>query len=198
MATLEEAAHAVAVARRAGAPEVAVLHCVSAYPTPAGSENLRAIDTLADALEVPIGLSDHSAGGLVTAVAAVARGACLYERHLMLDDGVPSIDADVSSTPDGFRAIVDAMEQARRALGDGRKRCLPCEAPNAVPSRRGLYARRALRAGERVAAADVIPLRPATTMGPGDLRRLVGAVLDRDVAAGAPFELRDIAVEKAS
>jgi sialic acid synthase SpsE len=198
MATLEEAARAVRVARCAGAAQVAVLHCVSAYPTPAGSENLSAIDTLARALGVPVGLSDHSSGGVISAVAAVALGACIYERHLMLDDGVDAIDAAVSSTPADLQTIVTAMEAARVALGDGRKRCQAAEAPNVVPSRRGLYTRRPMRAGERITEADVIALRPATTVSPSALSRLVGSVLDRDLAAGEAFQLRDIAVEKAS
>jgi sialic acid synthase SpsE len=206
MATLEEAARALRVARLAGADvgtsvgtsRVAMLHCVSAYPTPAGSENLRAIDTLASALGTPVGLSDHSGGGMVTAIAAVALGGCIYERHLMLEGDAAAIDAAVSSTPAEFRAIVTAMEQTRAALGDGRKRCQPAEAPNVVPSRRGLYARRPMRAGERVTEADVIALRPATQVAPADLLRLVGSVLDRDIEAGAAFELRDIAVRKAS
>ena len=198
MGTLEEAAHAVRVARRAGAAHVAVLHCVSAYPTPSGAENLRAIQTLASALAVPVGLSDHSTGGVIAAIAAVALGASVYERHLMLEEGAPAIDAAVSSTPAEFRAIVVAMERARLALGDGQKRCQSAEAPNVVPSRRGLYARRTMRAGEPVREADVIALRPATRLSPADLPRLIGTVLERDVEAGAPFHPSDIAVENAS
>jgi sialic acid synthase SpsE len=171
---------------------------VSAYPTPSGSENLRAIDTLARALDVPVGLSDHSTAGIVTAIAAVALGASLYERHLMLEGDETAIDAAVSSTPAEFGAIVTMMERTRHALGDGRKRCLPAEAANVIPSRRGLYARRALRAGERVHEGDIIALRPATELRPADLPRLVGTTLDRDLAAGAAFEARDMAVERAS
>jgi sialic acid synthase SpsE len=195
MASLDEAARALRVARQAGAEQVAVLHCVSAYPIPAGSENLRAIETLSGALGVPVGLSDHSSGGVVSAVASVVLGGCIYERHLMLDDGA-AIDAAVSSTPAGFRAIVAAMEQTRTALGDGRKRCLAAEMPNVVPSRRGLYARRFMRAGEQVAEADVIALRPATALEPADIGRLVGSVLERDVRAGDAFDQRDIATER--
>jgi N-acetylneuraminate synthase/N,N'-diacetyllegionaminate synthase len=198
MGSLKEAARAVRVARLAGADHVAVLHCVSAYPTPAGSENLRAIETLAGALGVPVGLSDHSSGGIVSAVAAVALGASIYERHFMIEDGPQAIDAAVSSTPAQFAAIVAAMEQTRVALGDGRKRCLPAEAPNVIPSRRGLYATRTLRAGDRISADDVIALRPATSLAPADLAHLVGTILDRDVPAGEPFDARDIAVRKAS
>jgi sialic acid synthase SpsE len=196
MSTMTEVIRAVRVARRAGAEGIAVLHCVSAYPTPAGAENLRAIETLARALDVPVGLSDHSAGSIVPAVAAVALGACIYERHLMIHDDV--IDAAVSSTPAELRAIVEAMARARLAMGDGRKRCLPAERPNLVASRRGLYARRSLRAGERISAADVIALRPATALSPADLPRLVNAVLSHDVPVGAPLRGEHVVMERAS
>lgn len=191
MSTLEEVVRAVNVARRAGAEQVAVLHCVSAYPTPVHAENLRAIETLQCALDVPVGLSDHGTGPVASAITAVALGACIYERHLMI--GEEAVDAAVSSTSDEFRAIVEAMERTRSALGDGRKRCLPAEAPNKVGSRRGLYARRALRAGERLTAADVVALRPAAAYGPADLPRLLHSTLSHDVAAGAPFRPEHVA-----
>jgi sialic acid synthase SpsE len=192
MGTLEESVRAVNVARRAGAERIAVLHCVSAYPAPVNHENLGAIVTLQSALDVPVGLSDHGTGGVCSAVAAVALGACIYERHLMVGDD--AIDRAVSSTPGEFRAIVESMRQTRLALGDGRKRCGPAEAPNKPLSRRGLYARRALRAGERLSALDLIALRPETVLGPADLSRLVHSTLARDLAAGMPITLDHLAV----
>ena len=83
-------------------------------------------------------------------------------------------------------------------MGDGRKRCLPAERPNLVSSRRGLYARRALCAGHRVTAGDVIALRPASALGPSDLPRLVDSILSHDLPAGAPFRAADIVIERAS
>jgi sialic acid synthase SpsE len=185
MSTLEEVVRAVNVARRAGAEQIAVLHCVSAYPTPAAAENLRAIATLQCALDVPIGLSDHGSEPVASAIAAVALGASLYERHLMVGD--EALDRAVSSTAAEFGAIVAAMERTRLALGDGRKRCQAAEAPNRTASRRGLYARRALRAGQQLAATDLVALRPATAFGPVDIGRLLSATLSHDVAAGAPL-----------
>jgi len=196
MSTVDEAAHALLIARRAGAPDVAVLHCVSAYPTPIDAENLRAITTLSEALGVPVGLSDHGRG-LPSAIAAVTLGACVYERHLMLDDDTHVIDAAVSSTPGELKAIVQAMEATRVALGDGRKACQRVEAANVVPSRRGLYARRALRAGEVITAADVAALRPLNHLSPSDVPRLVGSAVPRDIAQGAPFLECDL-LERAS
>ena len=196
MSTLEEAVRAVNVARRAGAEHIAVLHCVSAYPAPVGAENLRAIETLRCALDVPVGLSDHGTNPVLSAIAAAALGACIYERHLAVSD--TAVDLAVSSRPEEFREIVTALERTRTALGDGRKRCLPVENGNKAVSRRGLYARRALRAGERITEADVIALRPATGLSPADLPRLVQSILSRDVAAGAPLRLDHVALERAS
>jgi N-acetylneuraminate synthase/N,N'-diacetyllegionaminate synthase len=198
MSHLHEVVRAVAVARQGGTTRIAVLHCVSAYPTPASSENLRAISTLGAVLDLPVGLSDHSSGGLMSAIAAVALGACVYERHLMLDGDADAIDSAVSSTPEELQAIVAAMERVRVSLGDGRKRCQPAEAPNVTPSRRGLYAKRALRAGERLRAADVVALRPATDVSPADLPLLLERPLTRDLRHGEPFTLADLPLEKAS
>jgi sialic acid synthase SpsE len=197
MASLMEVGRAVEVARGAGVGELAVLHCVSAYPTPLDSQNLRAISTLERFLRIPVGLSDH-ATGMHTAVAAVALGACIYERHLVLEDDHSAIDRAVSSTPSELKALIALMEETRRSLGDGRKVCQPAEKPNVVASRRGLYATRPLRAGTRLAAADIVALRPATSLTPAAWSTLVGSVLTRDIAAGAAFVATDIALERAS
>ena len=196
MSDLTDVAAALRAAREAGGSELAVLHCVSAYPVPPGSENLRAIATMTDALQVPVGLSDHGEG-LVSAVAAVTLGACIYERHLVLEGDTTAIDAAVSSTPAQLAAIIRAMEQTRSALGSGVKVCQAAEAVNVTASRRGLYARRSIRAGELVSKDDVIVLRPATRVAPSQIGTLVGTRLTRDVAAGAPFDFSDLSGARA-
>jgi N-acetylneuraminate synthase/N,N'-diacetyllegionaminate synthase len=144
MSTMPEIVEAFAVARAAGADELAALHCVSAYPTPPECQNLRAISTLSDALSIPVGLSDHGTG-INAAIAAVALGACIYERHLVLDDDVDAIDRPVSSTPGELGAIIRAMAQTRVALGDGRKVPQPTSVPTsfraAVACTRGVLCR---------------------------------------------------------
>jgi sialic acid synthase SpsE len=197
MSTLSDVDAAVDAAYANRCDQLAVLHCVSAYPTPPASENLLAIRTLSDAFRVPVGLSDHGSG-LPSAVAAVALGATLYERHLVLRGDTAAIDAAVSSTPDELKAIVHAMEHARIALGSGAKLCQPAEAVNVTASRRGLYAARALRAGERVSRADAIALRPATRVTPFDLDALIGTTLSRHVESGAAFEPEDLMVRPPS
>ncbi len=191
MSTLAEAQRAVRWAAQAGASGVALLHCVSAYPVPKGSENLRAIATLGMACNAVVGLSDHGADGFAAPL-AVAMGAAIYERHLVLahDDG--SIDADVSSTPGELAGIVRAAARAAAALGSGAKVCLPAERPNLDASRRALHARRRLPAGHVVAAADVIALRPGFGLGADRLEDLVGTRLVREVDAGAAFHAADL------
>lgn len=193
MSDLHEVQHAIEVARAAGATRLGVLHCVSAYPTPIDSQNLNAIVTLEEATGLPVGLSDHGPG-LSSAVAAVALGASIYERHLVTADAGDAIDRAVSSTPAELRAIVAALAETRAALGDGIKRCLPAEAPNKIPSRRGLYAIRSLRAGDVIGPADVAVLRPASELTPAQREHLIGSVLTRDIVAGEAFAAADLAV----
>jgi sialic acid synthase SpsE len=193
MSSLPEVETALRIVREAGASQIAFLHCVSAYPVPAGSENLRAIATLRQALGVPIGLSDHSADWSAVPV-AVALGASLYERHLMLpgDDGV---DTAVSSAPTELAEIVRTAALVQAALGHGRKECLPAEAVNLVPSRRSLHAARRMLAGEALTRTDITALRPATGLSPDSLGDLIGGTLDRDVEAGEPFLPSDLGVQ---
>jgi sialic acid synthase SpsE len=191
MSELHEVEHALAVARGAGAGQVAVLHCVSSYPTPPEAENLNAIRTLAGHLGVPVGLSDHGAG-LLSAVTAAALGASIYERHLVLSHDHDAIDRAVSSTPQELSAIVRALAQTRTALGDGVKSCLPAELPNRVPSRRGIYAARRLQPGHTITTADLAILRPETALKPAQVSALIGATVARDIPAGEALVPTDL------
>jgi N,N'-diacetyllegionaminate synthase len=190
MSTDADVRNAVDWAVSAGARTLALLHCVSAYPTPDAQQNLRAVDTLARQHRLPVGLSDHGMGA-DAALLAYALGATLYERHLHLA-GTGAIDAPVSSTPDELADLVRRLDRAHGAMGDGRRVPQEAERANIVPSRRGLYARRALVAGERIAAADVVALRPAGLLGAEYARALVGCVARRDIPAGAPFDAADL------
>ena len=197
MSDLAEVTRALRVAWTAGAHDVGILHCVSAYPTPVEAQNLRAITTLADATDVPTGLSDHGSG-LFAAIAAATLGACIYERHLVLDDSDDAIDRAVSSTPRQLKAIVTALAETKAALGDGVKRCLPAERANVIPSRRGLYATRPLPEGHTITSTDVAVLRPASELSPADLEWVLGATVARDVASGAPLVRPDLAPARAA
>jgi len=127
-------------------------------------------------------------------VAAVALEADIYERHFVLGDDQDAIDRAVSSTPEEFAAIVEAMRQTRAALGDGAKTCRPSEQPNRIPSRRGLYAARPLPPGHVVRDGDFVALRPASALAPQWSRDLKGLTLRRGLAEGEAFEEVDLPV----
>jgi len=196
MSSLAEARHALAVARSAGASDIALLHCVSAYPVPLGSENLLAIRTLAESCDVPVGLSDHGEDTFALPM-AVALGASIYERHLVLDGAAEGADRAVSSMPGELAAAIGAARRAWAALGSGRKVCLDVEAGNVVASRRSLCAVRALPAGLALSPQDLTALRPATGVPAASLPQLVGRRLARAIAAGEPIGANDLLDEGA-
>lgn len=191
MSELHEVAAALASARRAGASHVALLHCVSAYPVPAGEENLGAVRTLSTAFDVPVGLSDHGTDPFDVGT-AVALGASLYERHLVLDAESDAIDAAVSATPGQLREAIERAARVRRAVGHGRRTCGSTEAANRQASRRSLYATRDLEPGHVVTAADCVPLRPAAGLCASAWASLVGVRLERPLRAGEPFLAADL------
>jgi sialic acid synthase SpsE len=191
MSTLAEVAAAVACAREAGAAEIAILHCVSAYPVPDDQQNLGAIRTLGDTFGLPVGLSDHSQSGEAL-VMAVALGASVYERHLKPESGEPVLDEAVSSTSTMLAAAIDAAARARRALGHGRREAQPAETGNIVPSRRALYAVRDLAPGDVIRPDDIIALRPADGLSPVHRSRLAGTRAVREIRAGEAFTDADL------
>ena len=191
MATEAEIAQAVWSASRSGS-RPALLHCVSAYPVPRGSDNLLAIATLARVFNLPVGLSDHGTTQAAVPI-AVALGASLYERHVMLDGDEDTVDRAVSSTGSELAAVVRLAADAAAALGHGRKEPLGAEMANIVPSRRSLRAARQLPAGHVVVAADIAVLRPGTGLSPTRERDLIGVRLTRPIDAGAPFLESDLA-----
>jgi N-acetylneuraminate synthase/N,N'-diacetyllegionaminate synthase len=182
MANLEEVEQAVAAIREAGDPPLALLHCLSAYPAPAGEVNLRAMDSLAARFGCPVGFSDHTLG-IEIAVAAAARGAAIIEKHLTLDKTLPGPDHRASLDVAEFSSMVRAIRSVESALGDGVKRPMPSEADTRRVARKSLVAARALKAGERVAAGDLASKRPGTGISPAELPRVLGLRLARDVAA---------------
>jgi N-acetylneuraminate synthase/N,N'-diacetyllegionaminate synthase len=194
MSELSEVRRAVEWARGAGGRKIAILHCVSAYPTPAGSENLAAIATLARAFDLPVGLSDHGSWPGALAITA-ALGGSVYERHIVDHDASDALDRAVSSTPAELRSAIAEARRARLALGHGRKECLPAEAVNRRGSRRGLYATTSLLAGHVVTAGDLVALRPADGIPASDVHAVIGAELARDVAAGQSIEWDDLALK---
>jgi len=180
MATLGEVANAVAVVRgMSGA--IVLLHCVYSYPAPESSVNLRAIPTLARVFDVPVGYSDHTTGRRA-ALAAVALGAVMIEKHFTTDRSLPGPDHRASLEPAELTGLIEDIRAVESSLGDGRKTPRREELDTRAVARRSLAWIRDLPAGHSVEERDVIAKRPAGGIAPDreDLvigRRLRSAVL---------------------
>ena len=181
MSTLDEVEQALAAIGDVADVPVAILHCVSAYPAPVGEVNLRAMDALRDRFGRPVGLSDHTLG-LEIALAAVARGAAIVEKHLTLDKNLPGPDHRASLEPAEMAALVRGIRNIEAALGDGVKRPMPSELDTRRVARKSLVAARALRAGEELVKDAVAVKRPGTGISPAELERALGRRVRRDLA----------------
>jgi len=190
MARLSEIEGALDVLIAAGTARelVTVLHCNTEYPTPMADVNLHAMLSIRDALGVAVGYSDHTAG-IEIAVAAVALGATLIEKHLTLDRTLPGPDHKASLEPNEFTAMVAAIRNVEVALGDGIKRPTPSEIKNMAIARKSLVAARAIRAGERFDAANITVKRPGTGLSPMRWDEVIGRRAARDFAADELIEL---------
>ncbi|HPS79655.1 MAG TPA: N-acetylneuraminate synthase [Thermoanaerobaculaceae bacterium] len=191
MATLSEVAGAETVILRHGAPPFALLHCVSNYPVAPKDCNLAAMDTLREAFGVPVGWSDHTLGVHI-AVAAVAAGACIVEKHLTLDRGLPGPDHRASLQPGELAEMARCIRDVEAARGTGEKRRAGTEEDTARVARRSLFTTRSLEPGHLLVAEDVKALRPGTGIPPGRLGELVGRRLRRAVPAGAMLAEGDL------
>lgn len=184
MASLAEIGEAVAAASDAGAAEIALLKCTSAYPAPPSEMNLRAIPFLSEMFGLPVGLSDHTTG-LVSAVAAVALGACIVEKHLTLSRELPGPDRAFSLEPAEFGEMVASIRTAEAALGSARYR-LGADEQNARSLRRSLFIVKDVRAGETLSAEHVRSIRPGHGLHPRHLNDVLGRKAARDIERGAP------------
>jgi len=187
MADLDEVTAAVRAIRDAGATELALLHCVSAYPADPADCNLAAMKTLEETFGAPVGWSDHTLGWEVT-VAAVALGACVIEKHLTLDNNATGPDHRMSLEPVAFAAMTAAVRAVESALGNGEKKPSEAEREIAAVARKSLVAVRDLSAGETLMREDATARRPGTGIPPAALDEWVGRRLARDVKEGTPLE----------
>ena len=190
MATLDEVGEAVEVLRDNGAKDIALLHCTSLYPAPEDTINLRAIVTLRDAFDLPVGYSDHSLGDHI-AVAATALGATIIEKHFTLDRKLPGPDHAASLEPGELATMIQKVHATAQALGDGVKRPAAGEEATAQLVRRSWHAARDLPEGHVVSEDDVVLKRPATGAAPS--ASLVGHRLRRGVRRDEPVRPADIA-----
>ncbi len=182
MAELEEVEQALETLGPARDRAV-LLHCVGAYPPRLEDAQLRSLPALATRFGLPVGLSDHYPGH-TTAVAAVALGARVIEKHVTFSRAAGHPDSPFALELDELAALVRAVRLTEQALGDGSKRCRESEVGGRSGGRRSLYWQADLPAGSTISAAHLAPLRPAAgEFAPADLDRLVGCTTCRAVRA---------------
>ena len=186
MASLAEIDEAVRAARNAGAAQIALLKCTSAYPAPAEEMHLNTIPHLAQSFGVPAGLSDHTLGIAVPA-AAVAIGASIVEKHFTLSRSVPGPDSAFSLEPCEFKAMVEAIRTVEKAVGrvhygtsgeDEKMRAY----------RRSLFVVKPIKAGEAFTETNVRSIRPGHGLPPKHLSNVLGRQAAVDITEGTPLE----------
>jgi N,N'-diacetyllegionaminate synthase len=196
MSTLEEVQRAIGwIAARwaaAGRPSpnatnLSLMHCTSAYPAPASSLNLRAMATMAQATGLPVGYSDHSQG-IEAALAAVALGATVIEKHLTLDNLLPGPDHLASANPEDFAAMVKGIRAVESMLGDGRKVPQPIEQNTRDVARRSVVGARDVKRGHPHAQSDLALRRPGTGIAPESWSEVVGRRVASDLPAHTTLE----------
>jgi len=180
MSSLGEVERAVEIILGAGGHDLALLHCVSNYPAPFEDANLRAIRTMRDAFGLPVGYSDHTPG-IEIAVAAVALGACIVEKHFTLDRRLPGPDHQASLEPEDLKAMVAAVRNVEKGLGDGVKRPMPSEMNTRDVARKSLVAARPIRAGAVLTEDMIAAKRPGTGISPAEMGYVIGRKIVRDI-----------------
>ena len=190
MATLGEIEEAVQAARKAGATQIALLKCTSAYPAPPEEMNLRTIPHLAETFHVPVGLSDHTLG-IAVAVAAVALGACIVEKHFTLSRDIPGPDSAFSLEPHEFKEMVEAIRTVEKALGKVSYEVGEREKASRV-FRRSLFVVKDMKAGEVFTEENVRSIRPGYGLPPKFLKEVLGRRAACDIKAGTPLDWKMI------
>ena len=181
MASLGEIEAAIDELERVGMRRtgITVLHCTTEYPAPMGEVNLRAMGTIGAMFGTAVGYSDHTEG-IEVAIAAVAMGATVIEKHFTLDRNLPGPDHQASLEPAELKSMVAAIRNIEVALGDGIKRLTPSEAQNKPIARKSLVASKAVKKGEVFNAQNITTKRPGTGISPMRWDEIIGRVAQRD------------------
>ena len=190
MSTMTEVAEALEVLRKFSGENLLVIpmQCTSAYPAPVEDLNLGVIQHFRDIFALPVGFSDHSAG-VEAALAAVAMGAVIIEKHFTLDRNAVGPDHSASLEPASFRRMVDGIRNVEKALGSRDKFVTPSEEDNRKIARRSIVSAREIKKGERFTEKNITSKRPANGISPMRWGDLIGRHAERDYQ---PEELIDL------
>lgn len=190
MATMDEIEAAIDVLEQAGTirTNMTVLHCTTEYPTPMNEVNLRAMQSIQKTFGVAVGYSDHTSG-IEVAIAAVAMGATVIEKHFTTDRNLPGPDHKASLEPSELKAMVTAIRNIEIALGDGIKRVTSSEAKNKLVARKSLVAKCAINLGEVFSVENLTTKRPGTGISPMRWDEVIGRIAARNFSPDELIEL---------
>jgi N-acetylneuraminate synthase/N,N'-diacetyllegionaminate synthase len=183
MASLGEVGKAVDIIRENGNEEIILLHCVASYPAKAQEVNLRAMETLRLAFQLPVGFSDHTEG-IEIALAAVAKEACIIEKHFTLDKDLPGPDHRFSADPSELEALVAGIRKVQQALGSPEKRPSAEEKEMIGLARRSIVAIQDIPKGTKIRSEMLYLKRPGYGISPEFLHIIIGREAQKDIKMG--------------
>ncbi len=182
MATLAEVDEAVRAIRETGNEQFVLLQCTTNYPSRPEDANLRAMQTMRDAFDAPVGYSDHTQSD-TACIVAVALGACVIEKHFTLDKSLPGPDQSSSADPAEFERLANKIRQVEVVLGSGKKEPCEIERVNAAGMRRSIVTKCKIPVGQIITEEMLTLKRPASGLKPALLHDIVGRVATRDIEA---------------
>ena len=185
MATVEELELSVRTAREAGCQNLILLKCTSSYPASPEDSNIRTLPDIREQFDCAVGLSDHTLG-VGAAVAAVAHGAVVVEKHFTLSRAEGGVDAEFSMEPDEMRLLVEETTRAWQSLGSVQYGAGQAEA-GAIHFRRSLYITQDIQAGDRLNEQNVRCIRPGFGLAPKHLQKVIGLRVKQPISRGTPL-----------
>ncbi len=188
MCNMEEIREAIGALRENGAGEIRLLHCNTEYPTPFEDVNLKAMQTLRREFGLETGYSDHTQG-IEVPIAAAAMGAVIIEKHFTLDRNMEGPDHKASLEPEELAAMVRAIRNIEKAMGNGIKAPSPSEEKNIPVARKSIVAKTGIRAGEILTEENLTAKRPGTGISPMRWNEVIGTKAVRDFKEDEQIEL---------
>ena len=183
MCELNEIAYAIEILINSGTPKekITILHCTSAYPAPMIDINLNAIQSMRKMFDISIGYSDHSLGTEV-AIAAVALGASVIEKHFTIDRNLTGPDHKASLEPAELKSMIASIRKIEEAMGNGIKRVMSSEISNLVSARKSIVTKVSIKKGEVFTFDNLTTKRPGTGVSPIKIDEIIGTKSVRDYA----------------
>ena len=188
MSNMEEIGEALDVLTKNGSGEISLLHCTTEYPAPFEDVNLKAMHTLKEKFGCKIGYSDHTKG-IEIPIAAVAMGAEIIEKHFTLDKNMEGPDHKASLEPNELKAMVQAIRNVEKAIGDGNKTPSNSEKKNIEIVRKSIVAKRNIKTGERLTEENITTKRPGNGISPMRWNEVLGTVAKRDFSEDELIEV---------